>query len=151
MVKTSINLGAGNDILDINEWINHDIKKHRDEIEMVFDLDKVPWPLENNLFDRVKAFDVLEHLNNVIGFMDEVWRILKPNGIFNCKVCGYKNENFWVDPTHKHAFAPKSMDYFDPDTEIGKIYSYYTDKKWEILKFRESKNNYYWKLKPIKE
>ena len=151
MTKTSINLGAGNDVLDTNVWINHDLKKHRPEIEVSFDLEDIPWPLDDNTFDEVRMFDVLEHLNNIVGVMDEVWRILKPDGILDCKVCGYKNENFWVDPTHKHAFAPNSMDYFDPTTSIGQIYDFYTDKKWKIVGFSEKNNNYYWRLKPIKE
>ena len=148
--KVKINLGAGNDVLDTNVWINHDLKKHRPEIEVSFDLENIPWPLEDDSFDEVRMFDVLEHLNNIIGVMDEVWRILKPNGILDCKVCGYKNENFWVDITHKHSFAPNSMDYFVPDTVLGDTYSYYTSRKWRILEFREKRNNYYWRLKPIK-
>lgn len=149
-MKTKINLGAGNDILDTNVWINHDLKKHRPEIEVSFDLEKIPWPLEDNSFNEVRMSDVLEHLNNIIGVMNEVWRILKLDGILDCKVCGYKNENFWVDPTHKHAFAPSSMDYVVRDTVLEKIYSYYTDKKWKILEFKEKRNNFYWRLTPIK-
>ena len=89
-----INLGAGNDILE--GWQNHDIRKHRPEIDVIFNLDKFPWPLDDKIYDEVRAWDVLEHLSNPLKVMDEIWRILKPKGIFTAKVCGWKNPNFYV-------------------------------------------------------
>lgn len=142
----NLSLGSGNRIKQ--GWINHDRIKHRPEIDISFDLEGI-FPLKDNQFDKIQCYDVLEHLNGVINFMDECHRILKPKGILDLKVCGYKNENFHIDITHKHAFHHKSMDYFDPSTEIGKEYSYYTDKKWKIIEFHEYKNNYFWKMEKI--
>jgi ubiquinone/menaquinone biosynthesis C-methylase UbiE len=144
-----LNIGAGN--LIIAGYENHDKIKHRSEIDIAFDLNTKPWPVEDSTYEEVRMFDVIEHMDDVIGVINEVWRILKPDGIFHCKACGYKNENFWVDITHKHAFHKKSMDYFDPSTDIGKEYSYYTDKKYQIVEITEDRrHNYFYKMKKIK-
>ena len=162
-----LNLGCGNDILE--GYINHDLVKHRDDINYAFDLEDKDWylqlgqivkglddlPVEVNidLFDEIRAFDVLEHLNDPINFMDNCWELLKKDGILNIKVCGWQNPNFHVDPTHKHAYDIKSFDYFDPSTQLGQDYGYYTDKRWQIQdgypKYDRRKNVII-KLKPIK-
>lgn len=38
----------------------------------------------------------------------------------------------WIDPTHVRGFDPKSMDYFDPSTDFGKWYGYYTRGKFKV-------------------
>lgn len=150
-----INLGAGNEILD--GYINHDIRKHRKEIDMCFDLDKKEWMrdvetmLEPDIFEEIRAWDVLEHLNNPINFMDNCWELLKTDGILYMKVCGWSNPNFHVDLTHKKAYDIKSFDYFDPDTAIGKEYGFYSEKKWRILeKNLDKRGNVIIKLTPRK-
>lgn len=124
-----INLGCGNLILDGQ---NHDLVKHRPEVNIAFDLNK-KFPLENNTYDEVVCNDVLEHLDNPLETINEIHRILKKGGILTCKCCGWKNPNFWVDITHKKAFDIRSMDYLDPETELGKEYGYYTNRKWKII------------------
>lgn len=151
MPMVKINLGAGNRILD--GYLNHDIIKHRSEIDFAFNLNQPEWPLAHDSYDRVRAFDVIEHVENPINFMDNCWKLLQPGGILYLKACGWKNPNFWVDITHHRAFDIKSFNYFVPSTEMGQEYSYYTDKKW---KYREGYpmydrlNNIIVKMIPIK-
>ncbi len=156
-MKNKLNLGAGNSICNPAEYINHDIRKHREEIAMCFDLNEKEWMkdvetmLEPDTFKEIRAYDVLEHLNNPINFMDNCWELLQEEGVLDLKVCGWQNPNFYVDITHKKAYDIKSFDYFDPTTEIGKEYSYYTDKKWSILKKNyDRRKNILIKLTPIK-
>lgn len=161
-----INLGAGNQI--IKGYFNHDITKHRPDIDLVFDLNDKGWTSSynengireglafqlNDLDDKVeeiRAYDVLEHLNDPLNFMNNCWKWLKKSGILDLKVCGWKNPNFYVDITHKKAYDINSFDYFDPTTEIGKEYGYYTDRKWHIIrKGLDRKGNILIKLTPIK-
>jgi hypothetical protein len=131
-----INLGAGNDILE--GYINHDITKHRPEIDVAVDLNLDNWrevflKKYNEMFEEIRAYDVLEHLNDPIGFMDNCWALLQQGGRLKLKACGWQNPNFWVDPTHKHAYDLHSLDYFDDKTELGQRYGYYTDKRWHII------------------
>lgn len=131
-----INLGAGNDTKD--GYINHDITKHSDKIDIAIDLNLDNWSEAflrsyNELFDEVCAFDVIEHLDDPVQFLNNCWELLKKGGVLKLKACGWQNPNFWVDPTHKKGYDIKSFDFFDPDTELGKRYSYYTEKKWMIV------------------
>ena len=127
-----VNLGAGNIILA--GYINHDISKHRKEIELVFDLEDKQWPVTAGEAEEIRAFDVLEHLEDVIGFMNNCWDWLGKGGILDMKVCGWQNPNAHVDITHKRpGFDIRSFDYFDPALSLGREYGYYTDKKWTIL------------------
>ena len=155
-----LNLGAGNDTKE--GYINHDIRKHRDDIDITFNLNKTMWP---NTFDKgndellflsdikeIRAWDVLEHLDSVINFMDNCWELLKKDGVLDIKVCGYQNESFHIDPTHKKGYHIKSFDYFIPGTELGKEYDYYSDKRWNIVTepHYDRKGNVMVKLSPIK-
>ena len=65
--------------LDRNELIEPDI---------VHDLEELPYPFEDNTFDEIHAYEVLEHIGQqgdyktfFAQFM-EFYRILKPNGKF---------------------------------------------------------------------
>lgn len=162
-----INLGAGNLIEE--GYINHDLESHRDEILICFDLNAKDWKdcdifyketknvkaleteanFKKGEFDEIRAWDVIEHLNDPINFMNNCWDLLKKDGILHLKACGWQNPNFYVDITHKKAYDIKSFDYFDPDTSIGKEYGYYTDKRWKILeKDTDRKGNIIIKLTP---
>jgi len=143
-IKTmKLNLGAGNDIQ--KGYINHDISFHREDIDVIFNLNDKIWSedeeyvdkderiLQEHFFEEIRAWDVIEHLEDPINFMDNCWRLLKSDGILKIKACGWNNPNFYVDITHKRPYDIKSFDYFCVDTLIEKEYSYYTDKKWRYL------------------
>ncbi len=128
-----LNLGAGNDIRD--GAVNHDRVPHRCEISIVHDLNVLPWPWADNTFELILARAVLEHLQiNLIQSVNECWRVLKPGGILYLKLPYWRHEHAWQDPTHYWQFTLHTCDVFDPDTEYGKAYSFYTDRKWKITK-----------------
>jgi predicted SAM-dependent methyltransferase len=128
-----LNLGAGNRI--IPEAVNHDRVKHRPEIDVAHDLNVLPWPWEAGLFDHIVARAVLEHLDHdLVASMNECWRILRPAGILSLKLPFWRSDNSHNDPTHRWFFALRSLDYFDPDTEIGRRYRFYTEWHWKIIK-----------------
>lgn len=127
-----LNLGTGN--RPIEGAINHDLYKHRPEIDFVWDLNILPWPWKDNSFNKIYAIAVLEHLEiNFLKSMNECWRILKPNGILKVKLPHWQHENCWADPTHTRGFCLKVFDFFDTKKQYGIEYGFYTDKKWKIL------------------
>jgi len=131
-----LNLGAGNDILP--DAVNHDITKHRPEIAVTHNLDLRPWPWPDNAFEQVIAKSVFEHLQiTLIEAFDECWRILKPEGLLTVKIPYWKGEQAWMDPQHRWRWAPHVFDWFDPTTGYGQEYSYYTSRKWRIVKAAE--------------
>ena len=127
-----LNLGAGNNIK--GNALNHDRTAHRREIAAVWDLNNLPWPWADDSFGRIVAVSVLEHLRlNLVESLDECWRILRPGGHIYLKVPHWQSDTSHQDPTHYWYFSLKSFDQFDPETERGKEYSFYTPRKWRLL------------------
>lgn len=132
-MATVLNLGAGNRI--VKGAVNHDLHKHRPEIAVAWDLDRLPWPWSDNSFDRILAISVLEHLQlTLIQSVDECWRILRPGGQLHVKLPVWSHENAYLDPTHRWRFSPRTLNIFDPTTRYGRQYGFYTVRKWRIAR-----------------
>lgn len=64
-------------------------------------------PFENNLFDELHFYEVLEHLHPQGAYGDffneftEYWRILKPGGFLCASVPTYNGLWAWGDPGHR--------------------------------------------------
>lgn len=73
---------------------------------VVWDLMSLPLPFEDNQFDEIHAYEVLEHLGQQGDYklffaqFSEFWRLLKPNGHF-LATCPSRN-SVWAlgDPSH---------------------------------------------------
>jgi len=132
-VRMILNLGAGNK--PIEGAVNHDRTLHRPEISIAWDLNNFPWPWTDESFDLIVARAVFEHLRcTLIDSVNESWRILRPGGELALKLPYWKHENSFIDPTHYWQFGLHTPEIFDPDTEYGRGYSFYTDRKWQIIK-----------------
>jgi SAM-dependent methyltransferase len=128
-----LNLGCGN--RPLKGAINLDISKHHSYVDVVHDLNNLPWPFEDEQFDKIAALAVLEHLDiDLLQSINECWRILKPGGLLIVKLPLAKNVKSWDDPTHRRPYTLLTLDYFCPSTEYGKKYKFYTDKKWKYIK-----------------
>jgi SAM-dependent methyltransferase len=125
-----LNIGAGNDIR--NGWINHDIAE-LEGIDIVHDLNKFPWPFEDEQFSEIVANDVLEHLNELIPAMEELHRILKSNGALHIKVPYWNSWGFHADPTHKLSFHEMTFTFFDPDKPYCIERPYYSNARFHIV------------------
>jgi predicted SAM-dependent methyltransferase len=128
-----LNLGAGNNL--ISGAVNHDFHKHRSEIDVAWDLNDFPWPWDNLSFDQIRAIDIFEHLEVcLVDVLNECWRILRPGGKLVVKYPLYTSPTIHEDPTHRWFWGPAVFDFFDDRTVWGNRYSFYTDRRWEILK-----------------
>ena len=130
-------------------WVHLD--RHAwEHVDIGWDLDDTPWPLEDETAERIEAIDVLEHLADTVAFMDECWRLLKPGGRLLVQAVGWQSENLWRDPTHKRGFHPDTLRYFDPDSPWHRYGKLYTQRTWRVLSVREIDGNVITELEPRK-
>jgi SAM-dependent methyltransferase len=131
----TLNLGAGKK--PIEGAVNHDLSldPKRPYITVAHDLNVIPWPWANRSFDRIVARSVFEHLNiDLVACLDECWRILRKGGYLYLKVPYWKSDIAHRDVTHRWYFTLGSFAQFDPDKKRGKEYSFYTERRWKIIK-----------------
>lgn len=81
-------------------------------VDVVHDLDSMPWPFEAGSFDLVYAHNVLEHLDDQVSVMEEIHRLLKPGGRVVITVPYFRSVDAWSDLTHRHFYTAASMDTF---------------------------------------
>lgn len=146
-----LNLGCGKDYR--KGYINIDNNKNF-KTDKIFDLNQLPYPFEDDSVDEIIANEILEHLDDVVKVMREIWRICKNNAIIKIKVPYYKWRGAFWDPTHKHFFTEETFYYFTPN------HSFYIEgyPKFRILsmKFIGGKIRFWQKrhllivLKPVK-
>ena len=99
-----------------------------------YDLNQRPWPWEDGSVRSVVWRDGLEHLKSgtFIEIMDELWRVLEPNGKAAIRVPNVVSLNAFTDPTHQMFFTARSFEYLDPTTVLGTLIPHYTDYKWRV-------------------
>jgi SAM-dependent methyltransferase len=97
--------------------------------DVIHDLNITPWPFEDNSFDEIHAYEVLEHLGRQGDFQSffaqfsEIYRILKPGGLLIGTTPAFKSRWVWGDPGHTRYFGPESLVFLDQTqytSQIGK-------------------------------
>jgi SAM-dependent methyltransferase len=124
-----LHLGCGHEIL--SGWVNHDIAP-LPGVDIVHDLDQYPWPFEDESFDQVRLYHVLEHLAEPMRAIEELHRITKPGGLVEVRVPYWNSQDWASDPTHKSRFNEYTFDFFDPSRRHGRTRPYYSKAKFSI-------------------
>ncbi len=79
-------------------------------------------PFKDNSQKQLVATHVIQRVDDVFEFMDEVWRVLKKDGTIQISVPYYTSVRATQDPTHKRAISEASFVYFSKKwREINKI------------------------------
>jgi len=134
MKQTSIRLDIGCGASKHRGFMGID-KLPLEGVDIVHDLEKTPWPLKDGSVTTAIASHVLEHINPANGIflnvMNEIWRILEPDGQFAFVVPYAGSPGYWQDPTHCNGITEVTMYYFDPLHESG-LYKFYRPKPWKI-------------------
>jgi SAM-dependent methyltransferase len=97
--------------------------------DLVWDLDRRPYPLPRNHFEQIWALDVVEHLASVKDFMEEAYDLLAPGGTIEITTPHFSCANSFTDPTHRHHLGYFSLDYFTADH----TWNFYTTVRFEIV------------------
>lgn len=83
------------------------------QVDIVRDVAKRGIPFADNTFDQVRAYDVIEHIESyedLIFLFNEIWRVLKPEGLFHFTTPNGVINSF-AHMTHVRAFSAGSFEY----------------------------------------
>lgn len=126
-----LNIGAG--ARPVVGAVNHDRRIHSPWVDVAWELEAMPWahglPVDESRFDIVIAHDVIEHIRDALGFVNEAHALLKPGGLFIMRGGAWDNPAAYTDPTHVHFFTEDSFNFFDRSTGLGDTYGrFYVDR-----------------------
>jgi SAM-dependent methyltransferase len=97
--------------------------------DVVWNLNQYPYPFEDNTFDGIEAFDVIEHLEDLAEVFREFHRILQPGGWIKITTPHFSSANSYIDPTHRQHLSYFSLDYFTEEHRLA----YYTPVRFELV------------------
>ncbi|CAN5337225.1 hypothetical protein BH18ACI2_BH18ACI2_00950 [soil metagenome] len=87
----------------------------RTDADVIHDLDVTPYPFPDNEFDLIIGNQVIEHLDDVLAVVAELYRIAKPGAIIRLDTPHYSDIASYTDPTHKRHLTTESFAYFTND------------------------------------
>lgn len=109
MEAKKLNLGAGEDRKEGYVNVDWSPLAHPD---VVHNLNALPYPFDDNSFELIEAFHVLEHLDKPFAVMRELHRILAPGGVLHIKVPHFSRG--FTHAEHAHGFDVTFPLYFNP-------------------------------------
>lgn len=94
-------------------------------------------PFRDSSLDGIYAYHVLEHLDDFLAAVGEIWRVLKHGGRAWIKA-PHASSTFmtWKDPTHRRGLSIATFAYFDDTYFDGAAFSYYSPARFRIEKAR---------------
>lgn len=95
--------------------------------DLVWDLTQLPLPFEDNSFDEIHAYEVLEHTGQQGDYkfffaqFAELWRILRPGGLL-IGTCPSRHSPWaWGDPSHTRVIQPENFIFLDQAQYIAQV------------------------------
>jgi len=148
--SSSLELGCGEHLRNnfgASNVYGLDIREDLDKNILTADLATDPLPFPDSFFDVVIAEHVIEHIPRLIyvpnrryafiELMSEIWRILKPHGMFYSVTPAYPHPEVFQDPTHVNFITEKTFPaYFCFAVPWAKQYGFcgrfnFTSQIWE--------------------
>ncbi len=133
LIGAKLELGCGSckrlgDAIGIDA-INYDC------VDIVGDVYEVLNQIPSNSILSVHSYHFFEHVRDVSLLMDEIARILLPNGFLEIVVPHFSNPYYYSDYTHKNSFGLYSFSYFSDDSILRRKVPHY--KPWVSFELRE--------------
>lgn len=136
--SATLDLGCGEsprNPFNAKEVYGLDIRENLEKNIRYADLAVEALPFSDNMFDFVTAYDFLEHIPRVIysperrfpfiQLMNEIYRVLKPGGIFFSRTPFYPVSSAFTDPTHVNVITADTFPmYFDDKHAWARMYGF---------------------------
>jgi Fe-S-cluster containining protein len=81
--------------------------------DIVWDLNVYPWPWKDGEVEEITCRHFVEHVEDLMKFMNECYRILKVNGKMNIVTPYYNSVRAWQDPTHVRVISEMTFLYYN--------------------------------------
>jgi SAM-dependent methyltransferase len=127
VTKRVLDVGCGQNKFPGAIGIDSNPRSHAD---VLHDLGNFPYPFSDNEFETIVCRHVIEHVPDVIGFINELHRITKPGGRLKLVTPHYSNPDWATDPTHRNHFNSYSFTCFIP-TETP--FPFYTNAELRLI------------------
>lgn len=131
--------------------------------DVLHDLTVFPYPFEDNTFDEIHAYEVLEHLGaqgDWKAFFDlfgELHRILKPEGLILATTPMWNSLWAWGDPSHTRIINVGTVQFLSQKQyaqQIGKTpmtdFRHYWKKDFDVVHTEEKGGTFVFALKAVK-
>ena len=132
------------------------------EPDLVWDLEMLPLPFDDNSFNEIHAYEVLEHTGRQGDWrfffkqFADFWRILKPDGLFCASTPMWDSEWAWGDPGHSRIISPKTLMFLEQPfyKSVGKDASsdyrevYRAD--FRVVAMQEKDSQFFWVMQAKK-
>jgi hypothetical protein len=131
-----LNLGCGYNNKD--GWVGMDSDPEC-KPDILFDMTKPNWPIEDNSVDEVLAEHVLEHIEGTEGYATmwkELYRVCQNGAAIHIEVPHWEHDTFHHDPTHVRKVTPIGIAMMDQQRNQDDL----------INKGRETKLGFMWKV-----
>ncbi|MFH1074557.1 MAG: class I SAM-dependent methyltransferase [Candidatus Firestonebacteria bacterium] len=101
-MKKILDLGCGNNKMEGALGLD---KQKYPCVDLVYDLDKMPYPFKDNEFDFVNCSHIIEHVAEPYEFVKEICRISRPDAELRIITPHYTSQLSYSDLTHKYHFG----------------------------------------------
>ena len=96
----------------------------RTAADVIHDLGELPYPFPDSEFDLVVSNHVVEHVPDVMAFISELHRVVKPGGRIKLLCPHYTNPDWANDPTHRNHINSYTFNTFMAGRQV---FDFYTD------------------------
>ncbi len=93
-------------------------------VDIVHDVEDIPWPLETNSCSLILMSHLWEHISPKMSFpvMAEMWRVLRADGQLQLTTPHGMSHGYLQDPSHMNPAVEQTWEYFDPAFNLFKTY-----------------------------